>query len=170
MVVSNVIGIRGHRVVNNLAQNKSSGSNGSRVTFISFFFALIKGDIIRLIFYIFNGRDSLKHINATFLTLIPKSSGATQIQDYRRISRVNIIYKLISVLIANHLAESGPELHSLNQNTYTKGRLILDNIRLVEELLKRLNQRSTSRHVFVSLDISKAFYSASWKSIHLTLE
>ena len=48
-------------------------------------------------------RNSEKSINATFLALIPKKPGAQEYKDFRPISLVTGIYKIIAKVLANRL-------------------------------------------------------------------
>jgi hypothetical protein len=44
-----------------------------------------------------------KSINATFIFLIPKKLGALECNDFRPISLVTIVYKIIAKVLANRL-------------------------------------------------------------------
>jgi hypothetical protein len=44
-----------------------------------------------------------KSLNATFISLIPKKAGAVEIKDFRPISLVGGVYKIISQVLANRL-------------------------------------------------------------------
>lgn len=56
----------------------------------------------------FNGRGTLKHINTTFNTLIPKFKEALHIRDFHPISRLNTIYIIVSKLLTSMLASMHP--------------------------------------------------------------
>jgi hypothetical protein len=59
-----------------------------------------------------NGRGSFeKSINATFISLIPKKAGAVDIKDFRPISLVGGVYKIISKVLANRLKQGAGEDH-----------------------------------------------------------
>jgi tripartite-type tricarboxylate transporter receptor subunit TctC len=45
----------------------------------------------------------VKSINATFLALIPKKFGAVDLKDFRPISLVSGVYKIIAKVLANRL-------------------------------------------------------------------
>ena len=57
-------------------------------------------------------------------------------KDYRPISCCNVLYKVISKIIANRLKGTLPEFISLNQSAFVKDRLLLENLLLATELVK----------------------------------
>ena len=44
-----------------------------------------------------------KSLNATFITLIPKENNASNIRDFRPISLVGSVYKILAKVLANRL-------------------------------------------------------------------
>ena len=44
-----------------------------------------------------------KSSNAIFVTLIPKKAGAVEVTDFRLISLVNSVYKILVKVLPNHL-------------------------------------------------------------------
>ena len=67
-----------------------------------------------------------RSLNASFLTLIPKKSDAVNIKDFRPISLVGSVYKLLSKPLANRLRVVLDSLISETQNSFVGGRQILD--------------------------------------------
>ena len=45
-----------------------------------------------------------RSLNASFITLIPKKGNAVNIKDFRPISLVGSVYKLVSKVLANRLS------------------------------------------------------------------
>ena len=67
-------------------------------------------------------------LNASFLSLIPKKNNALNIKDFRPISLVDSVYKLLSMVLANRLRRMLDKLISESQNSFVGGRQILDSI------------------------------------------
>ena len=61
-------------------------------------------------------------LNATFVALIPKKQNTTNIRDYRPISLVGSIYKILSKVLANRLKLVLDGLVSESQNASVGGR------------------------------------------------
>lgn len=83
----------------------------------------------------------LKSLNSTFLALIPKEEEANSPEKFRPIALCNVIYKIISKVIANRLKLILPGLISEEQSGYVEGRQILDNILLAQEMVHTLQTR-----------------------------
>ena len=79
-------------------------------------------------------------IKSTFLTLIPKSNKSEDEQGFRPIALCNVIYKIISKVIANRLKPILLGLKSEEKSGYVEGRQILDNILLAQEMIIHFTQ------------------------------
>lgn len=64
-------------IVSLWAPHKSSSPNGFTRGFFKKYWPIIKRDVMDVVYNLFNCRGSLKHINATFVTLTLKVCGAT---------------------------------------------------------------------------------------------
>ena len=62
------------------------------------------------------------------ITLIPKENEARTLDCYRPIELCNVVYNIISKLIANILKPLLPTLISQEQAGFVEGRQIIDNI------------------------------------------
>ena len=82
----------------------------------------------------------LPSLNATFIALIPKFDQASTPEKFRPIALCNVIYKIISKVIANRLKPLLPILISPEQKGYVEGRQILDGIILTHEVIHSLKQ------------------------------
>ena len=71
-------------------------------------------DITQAMLSCLNLSSILKFINHTFITLIPKVNNLENVSNFKPISLCNVIYKIVSKVIANHLK---PMLNSIISKT-----------------------------------------------------
>jgi hypothetical protein len=82
-------------------KEKSPGPDGWTVELYLHFFEIMGEDLLALVEETrLSGRIS-GSINSTFIALIPKTNKPQQFGDYRPISLCNLVYKVISKVIAN---------------------------------------------------------------------
>jgi len=102
----------------------------------------------------------LQALNATFITLIPKEGQAYHPKQFRLIALCNVIYKLLTKVIAKRLKPVLPSIISPKQSGYVEGRQILDSVILSHEVIHSL-QKTKTLGMLLKLDLSKAFYKIS---------
>jgi hypothetical protein len=103
---------------------------------------------------------NLHDVNGALLVL-PKLAEATSVKDFRPISLIHVIGKLVSKVLANRLAPRLPELMQVNQSAFIKGRTIHDNFLMVQRSAKLLHARQKPSFLF-KIDIAHAFDSVAW--------
>jgi hypothetical protein len=64
----------------------------------------------------------VKSLNDTFITLIPKKLGQLKARDFRPISLIGSIYKVLAKVLANRLQPIVGNLISNSQNAFIGGR------------------------------------------------
>ena len=98
-------------------------------------------------------------VNSTSIVLIPKIANPSSLSHYRPISLCNVIYKVISKCMVNHLRPLLDGIVSLEQSAFIPGRLITDNALVAFEYIHHIKQEKDPTKSFCAykLDVSKAY-------------
>ena len=65
-------------------------------------------------------RSFVKSLNTTFLILIPKKRGAEDLGDFRPISLLGGLYKLLAKVLVNRLKKVLGKVVSVDQNAFVR--------------------------------------------------
>ncbi|KAK4394652.1 putative mitochondrial protein [Sesamum angolense] len=103
-----------------------------------------------------------KKLNHTIIALVPKSGHSPSVADYRSISRCNVIYIVITKIIANRLSPALEHLIDSSQAAFVEGRNITDNIFLAQEMVRQYSRKRILPHCTINVDLRKTFNSVSW--------
>lgn len=107
----------------------------------------------------------LKSINSTLISLASKVLSPCRFKDFRPISCCNVLYKIISKLIAKRISCVLPSVVNINQIAFILGRKILENILLCQELLHNYHKHGKGKHVAIKIDLMKAFGMVKWEAV-----
>lgn len=105
-----------------LKDGKALGPNGFTSNFFHKFWDLIKMEVWQLVEESRYLRWMFPGINATFITLIPKEAQPNTPDKYRPVALSNIIYKIVSKIIASRLKVLLPLIISPLKSSYVEGR------------------------------------------------
>ena len=147
-----------------MAPLKAPGPDGMPSVFYQSYWHVVDKDISVAVLYCLHSGKLLPSLNHTHVTLIPKTKCLERVTEYRPISLCNVIYKLISKVLANRLKKFLPHVISETQSAFVPGRLIIDNILIAFETLHHLHNKRTGKvgSMALKLDISKAYDRVEW--------
>ncbi|KAG7588504.1 Zinc finger CCHC-type superfamily [Arabidopsis suecica] len=148
-----------------LPRNKSSGPDGFSAEFFTGCWSVIGLEVIEAVSEFFTSGSMLKQWNATTLVLIPKLSNASKAADFRPISCLNTLYKVISKLLAKRLQQILSKVISSSQSAFMPGRLLGENVLLATEIVHGYNRKNIDPRAMLKVDLRKAFDSVRWDFI-----
>jgi hypothetical protein len=148
----------------NMGLFKASGPDGFLAAFYQHNWARIGDEVCHAISNFISLGYMDVEINTTHIVLVPEKPNPTLMTDFRPISLCNVIYRLTSKVLANHLKVVLLYIISPNQSAFIPGRLISDNILAAYETLHSMQTRHWGQtgYVAVKLDMSKAYDRIDW--------
>ena len=153
-----------------MPNDKSRGPDGFTTEVYKASWSIIAKDFTVAVQSFFSKGFLPKGLNSTILALIPKKDDATEMKDYRSISCCNVLYKVISKIIANRLKATLPQCIAHNQSAFVKDRLLVENLLLATEIVKDYHKEDVSPRCAMKIDIAKAFDSVHWEFLLNTLK
>jgi hypothetical protein len=152
------------QAIQELPTGKAPGPDGFTMDFFHACWPMLRDEVWKLVEESRSSGKVLPTLNATFLTLIPKEERVTNPKIFRPIALCNVIYKIISKVIALRLKPILPFIISKEQSGYVEGRQIMDSVILVHEVIHSLKSTRTPG-MLLKLDLSKYFDKLSWHYI-----
>jgi hypothetical protein len=144
------------QVVQEMPNGKALGPDGFTVEFFKSYWEVVKYDIYGVVEDSKQSTSILKDLNATMITLIPKENESRTLDFYRTIELCNVLYNIISKVIANRLNPLLSTLISQEQAGFVEGRKLMDNIIHAHEIVHVLKRQKRGRMI-IQLDLAKDY-------------
>ena len=155
-----------------MAPLKAPGPDGMPPIFFQHYWDCIGNDIVKAVLFCLNTSEIIPGLNHTFITLIPKVKNPDFISEYRPIALCNVLYKLVSKVLANRLKRVLPQIISETQSAFQPDKAISDNILVAFETLHHMKMKKVGKggHVALKLDMSKAYDRLEWEFLKMIME
>ena len=147
-----------------MAPLKAPGPDGLPPIFYQHYWNKIGGDVAKAVLTWLNSGIIYPSFNHTYITLIPKVKCPKQVTEFRPIALCNIMYKLVSKVLANRLKKLLPDVISESQSAFQSDKAISDNILVAFESLHHMKHKRMGNTSFMAmkLDMSKAYDRVEW--------
>ena len=149
--------------------SKTPGPDGYSLAVFQTQWDIVKADILKVFeeFYtsgIINGIS-----NETYICLIPKKSNSCRVRDFRPISLVTSLYKIIAKVLAKRLQAVIGETISKYQGAFIARRQILDVVLVANEVVEEYRRGNKGGLVF-KIDFEKAYDNVTWDFLDFVLQ
>ena len=151
---------------------KAPSPDDMSAIFFQKYWDVVGNDVTSMVLNVLNCNKSIVEINKTYITLVPKTKSPTKMTEYKPISLCNVVYKLISKVLANRLKVTLPHLITENQSVFLSERLITDNVLVAFEVMHYLEHKRDGKDCYmaVKLDMSEAYNRVKWGFIEKVME
>ena len=113
-----------------IGDDKAPGLDGFSSCFFIKAWSIVGPDVCVAIKEIFRSGKILKQLNHIVIALVPKSNNALRVEEFRPIACCNVIYKVISKILASRLSTILKGLIDPAQSAFVPNRSMVENIYL----------------------------------------
>jgi len=160
-MISNITEQKVKEAVRMCEGSKSPGPDGFNFNFIKHNWEALKHDILTAVQSFQVDGNIPKGCNASFIALVPKVRDPSKLDEYRPISLVGSMYKIISKVLSCCMKKVLSLVIDECQSTFLKDRGLLDSVVVANEVVEEL-RRCGKRGLCLKVDYEKAYDSISW--------
>jgi hypothetical protein len=155
-------------VVEDSDGNKSPGPDGFNFAFLKSAWEVICGDVMGFMNEFHVNASLPKAFSSYFIALIPKILNPQALGDFRPISLLGCVYKLVAKVLTNRLSVVMDSITAKNQSAFIKGRLLVDGVLVINEVVDWV-KKAKKKCVIFKVDFEKAYDSISWSFLDYML-
>ncbi|GJU40050.1 hypothetical protein Tco_1193007 [Tanacetum coccineum] len=114
--------------------DKSSGPDGFTFGFYRRYWSFLENDVVQAVCSFFQYGSFPKGGNSSFIALIPKTNNANMVKDFRPITLIGSLYKIIAKILSNRLVVVLRDVVNEVQSDFVANRQILDGPFILNEI------------------------------------
>lgn len=138
---------------------KAPGPDGLHAIFYKRFWSMLGDDLTKEVLQAVNTCSIPDGWNDTAIVMIPKVNSPEKVTQFRPISLCNVVYKVISKMIAARLKIILSEIISTTRSAFVPGRMITDNILVAYECFHTIKKKKNGKEGLCAIkpDMHKAY-------------
>ncbi|KAE8689425.1 hypothetical protein F3Y22_tig00110937pilonHSYRG00001 [Hibiscus syriacus] len=141
--------------------SKAPGPDGFTMGFFKKCWSGLKEHVLKFFQDFFRGRKWEHGVNHAFITLIPKKTNPESVEDFRPISLVGSLYKILSKVLSKRLSGCVGDIISQSQFAFIPGRQLLDCAFIANEGIDFWRKQGLQGVVF-KVDFRRAYDTVEW--------
>ncbi|GKE96364.1 RNA-directed DNA polymerase, eukaryota, partial [Tanacetum coccineum] len=156
------------RAVWDCGTDKSPGPDGFTFGFYPRYSSFLEKDMEQAVRYFFHNGAFSKSGNSSFISLIPKTPNTNKVKDFRPITLIGSLYKIITKILANRLVDVLADIVNEVQSAFVANRQILDGAFILNEVYHWCKKKKKQTMIF-KVDFEKAYDSVRWDYLDAVL-
>ncbi|XP_028123599.1 uncharacterized protein LOC114320724 [Camellia sinensis] len=151
-------------VIRDCNGNKAPSPDGFNMICFQKLWKLMKRDVCNFFKEFHMNGKLLKRLNSSFISLIPKKDNPVGHGDYRPISLIGSMYKILAKVLASRLKPVLPHIISESQSAFIGGKNILNGVLITNEVIDGW-KKAKKKGVLIKLDFDKIEECVSFASL-----
>ncbi|GKU86994.1 hypothetical protein SLEP1_g1457 [Rubroshorea leprosula] len=141
--------------------SKAPGPDDFNFKFIREMWETIKDSVMGFIDDFHRNGKLVRGVNSSFIVLIPKVTNPQKIEEFRPISLIGVMYKVIAKLLANRISLVLDSIIGESQMAFIRGRQMVDSIVIANETIDAAKRKKMASFMF-KMDFVKAYDKVCW--------
>ncbi|GKU95494.1 hypothetical protein SLEP1_g8850 [Rubroshorea leprosula] len=149
--------------------SKAPGPDGFNFRFMKSMWDDIKTEVIGFVKEFQEQGRLERGSNASFIVLIPKTKNPQRIEEYKPISLIGVMYKVVAKLLVSRLCKVMHKIIGEQHMAFINGRQLVDGVVIANEVIDEAKRKRKKSFVF-KVNFEKAYDKVCWKFIDYMLD